>query len=108
MTHRALGVLPMLPIFAALRYRAGPFRAVLGFTFRQWRHHRHWAWASAIAMTLSTLTELLVPVYAGRLIDAVATAGTSRQVALHAALLDLGMMIVLAAIMLVLRHLGFL
>lgn len=98
----------MTSIFAVLRHRAGPFRAVLAFTFRQWGRHRHWAWMSAIAMILSTLTELLVPIYAGKLIDAVAMAGTSRQVALNAALLDLGMMVALAAIMLVLRHLGFL
>jgi ATP-binding cassette subfamily B protein len=98
----------MLPIFAELRRRAGPFRTVLGFTFRSWGRHRRWAWMSAIAMTLSTLTELLVPVYAGKLIDAVATAGTSRELALHTALTALGMMVALAAIMLVLRHLGFL
>jgi ATP-binding cassette subfamily B protein len=98
----------MLSIFADLRRRAGPFRAVLGFTFRAWGHHRHWAWMSAIAMTLSTLTELLVPVYAGKLIDAIAAVGTDRHLALHAAVAALGMMVALAAIMLVLRHLGFL
>ncbi|HVJ41744.1 MAG TPA: ABC transporter ATP-binding protein [Dongiaceae bacterium] len=97
----------MFSAFAELRRRAGPFRAVLGFTFASWRRHGRWAWASAIAMTLSTVTELLVPVYAGKLIDAVATTETSRAAALDAALLALGMMVVLAGIMLVLRHLGF-
>lgn len=96
----------MFSAFAELRRRAGPFRAVLGFTFASWRRHAHWAWASAGAMMLSTVTELLVPVYAGKLIDAVA-AGGDRQAALHAALSALGMMVLLAAIMLVLRHLGF-
>lgn len=96
----------MFSAFAELRRRAGPFRAVLGFTFASWRRHAYWAWASAGAMMLSTVTELLVPVYAGKLIDAVA-AGGDRQAALHAALSALGMMVLLAAIMLVLRHLGF-
>ena len=65
----------MNAIFAELRRRAGPFRSVLGFTFRSWRRHARWAWASALAMMLSTITELLVPVYAGKLIDAVAAEG---------------------------------
>ncbi|HVJ33370.1 MAG TPA: ABC transporter ATP-binding protein [Terriglobia bacterium] len=97
----------MFSAFAELRRRAGPFRAVLGFTFASWRRHARWAWASAGAMVLSTVTELLVPVYAGKLIDAVATTETSRAAALDAALSALGMMVVLAGIMLVLRHLGF-
>jgi ATP-binding cassette subfamily B protein len=96
----------MINAFAELRRRAGPFRSVLGFTFRSWHRHARWAWASGLAMMLSTITELLVPVYAGRLIDAVARAD-NRQAALHAALAALGMMVLLAAIMLVLRHLGF-
>jgi ATP-binding cassette subfamily B protein len=97
----------MLSMFAELRRRAGPFRAVLGFTFRHWQRHALWAWLSAGAMMLSTLTELLVPVYAGRLIDAVAGAGNNREAALHSALVALAMMVGLAAVMLVLRHLGF-
>jgi ATP-binding cassette subfamily B protein len=97
----------MQSMFAELRRRAGPFRLVLGFTFHHWRRHALLAWLSAGAMMLSTLTELLVPVYAGRLIDAVAVTGTSRDLALHDAILALVMMVILAAVMLILRHLGF-
>lgn len=58
-------------IFAELIRRAAPFRDVLGFTFRQWQRQGLLTWTIAITIMLSTLAEVLLPLYAGHLVDAV-------------------------------------
>ncbi|MDY0883422.1 ABC transporter ATP-binding protein [Dongia soli] len=92
-------------IFSDFRRRAVPFRNVLGFTFGYWRRQSRLAWAIAIAVIFSTLAEVLVPVYAGQLIDAITA--SDRASALDRAVRALGIMILLGAIMLILRHLAF-
>ncbi|TXH37095.1 MAG: ABC transporter ATP-binding protein [Rhodospirillaceae bacterium] len=94
-------------IFSDFRRRALPFRNVLGFTFSYWRRQSRLAWAIAIAVIFSTLAEVLVPVYAGHLIDAIASSTSDRDTTLARAVQALGMMILLGAIMLILRHLAF-
>ncbi len=94
-------------IFAELIRRAAPFRDVLGFTFRQWQRQGLLTWTIAITIMLSTLAEVLLPLYAGHLVDAVALGAENRQVALNAAVMALGAMVVLGMVMLVLRHLAF-
>ena len=51
--------------------RASVLRKVLAFTFRLWARAPLLAVACAAAMLLATLTEVFVPLYAGRMIDAV-------------------------------------
>ena len=56
-----------------LPFRADAFRDVLGFTFAHWRGQ---PWRIAIIATLvllATLAEALTPIFAGRLVDAVAS-----------------------------------
>ena len=94
--------------FAELKRRAAPFRDVLGFTFGHWRRHSGLVWTTAVTIILSTLAEVLVPLYAGHLVDAVAPGLGDRQAALDDAWAALGAMVALGAAMLILRHLAFL
>ncbi|MGO4286641.1 ABC transporter ATP-binding protein, partial [Bosea sp. TAB14] len=83
--------------------RREPFRAVLGFTFSHWaRLPGQVAWVAGVTI-VSTLAELFTPVYAGRLVDAVASGVGSADAALWA----LGAMMVLAAITVLGRHFAF-
>lgn len=83
--------------------RREPFRAVLGFTFSHWaRLPGQVAWVAGVTI-VSTLAELFTPVYAGRLVDAVAAGVGSADAALWA----LGAMMALAAITVLGRHFAF-
>jgi ATP-binding cassette, subfamily B, bacterial len=87
--------------------RADAFRAVLGFTFGHWRRQRALVAAILTAVGVSTLADVLLPVYAGRLVDAVAL-GADRVAARDAALFAFAIIITLGAGMVILRHLAFL
>jgi len=89
-----------------LRRRAAPFQNVLGFTFSHWRRRPLLATWIGTCVLFSTLADVLVPLYAGRLIDALAE--SDRDAALTTALEALGVMIVLGALLVLFRHLGFL
>ena len=96
-------------IHLELKRRAQPFRDVFDFTFRHWRRHQAVTWGLAVAVVLSTLADVWVPVFAGRQIDALAAGiDGQRAAALDAAMTALGAMIALGALMLVSRHLAFL
>jgi ATP-binding cassette subfamily B protein len=98
------------------RERAAPFRDVLAFNFRYWRHQRLMVAAVCIGILLMTMADVLLPIYAGRLIDAVAPAIVSaeggntvaREAALSDAVWALAAMVVLGLLMVVMRHLSFL
>jgi ATP-binding cassette subfamily B protein len=95
---------------AVLRSRAVPFRNVLGFSFGHWRRQPLVVSAVGGSLLLSTLAELLVPVYAGRLIDAVtpgASGTVDRDAALHSAIMALIGMIALGGLSVLFRQLGF-
>jgi len=81
--------------------RASVLRKVLSFTFHLWRRTPLLAAACAMAMLLSTLTEVFVPLYAGRMIDAVGGGDAG------AAWLSFGVITLLGAAMVVFRHLGW-
>jgi ATP-binding cassette subfamily B protein len=93
-------------VFAELRRRAAPFQNVLCFTFSHWLRRPLLASWIGTCVLLSTLADVLVPLYAGRLIDALALG--DRDAALLEALEALGLMIVLGAMLVLFRHLGFL
>jgi ATP-binding cassette subfamily B protein len=78
-------------------------RNVLSFTFKYWAEHKWLAVAVALSMMLATLTEVVVPVYAGRLVDALAQGREAADVALHAFIV----MASLGLTMVVLRHLAW-
>ncbi|TIW34094.1 MAG: ABC transporter ATP-binding protein, partial [Mesorhizobium sp.] len=66
--------------------RAEAFRSVLGFTLGHWRRQ---PWRLSLIMAaflLSTLADVLTPLYSGRLVDAVASSGAADDVAWNAAI----------------------
>jgi ATP-binding cassette subfamily B protein len=81
--------------------RASVLRKVLAFTFRLWGRAPWLAAACAAAMLLATLTEVFVPLYAGRMIDAVSNGDTGAAWWAFAAIAMLG------GAMVVMRHLGW-
>lgn len=81
--------------------RAPVLRKVLAFTFRLWGRTPRLAVACAAAMTLATATEVFVPLYAGRMIDAVDRGATGAALNAFAAIAALSLAMV------ALRHLGW-
>ena len=92
------------------RDRAAPFRDVLAFSFKHWARQKPMVAFIAVGVLLMTLADVLLPVYVGRLIDALAPAvqGTiDRGAAMREAIHALAAMVGLGALMLVTRHLAF-
>lgn len=81
--------------------RAAVLGRVLAFTFRLWRRTPALAVACGGAMLLATLTEVFTPLFAGRIIDAVGRGDA------QAAWMAFGVITLLGAAMVVLRHLGW-
>jgi ATP-binding cassette subfamily B protein len=81
-------------------------RQVLSFTFARWWHQRGLVAVVAIAMSLATLTEVLLPVYAGNMVDALAS-GREAAGSVDAAVQAFLVMAALGLAMLGLRHLGW-
>jgi ATP-binding cassette subfamily B protein len=59
-------------------------RNVLLFTLKHWSSRRWLAGAVALGMSLSTLTEVVLPVFAGRLVDALAQGHAAASLAISA------------------------
>jgi ATP-binding cassette, subfamily B, bacterial len=79
-------------------------REVLAFLLRHWQREK-WvvAWVAS-CMTAATAADLLMPVYSGRLVDALAAAPALRSVALRDALHAIVTMAVLGAVLTGLRY----
>lgn len=82
-------------------------RKVLSFTFRHWSQRTGLVAAIAIAMVLSTATEIFVPLFAGKLVDAIATGSSADTRALDGALQAFGAMAALGLTMVALRHIAW-
>jgi ATP-binding cassette subfamily B protein len=102
-------------LLLAWRERAAPFRDVLAFNFRYWRRQRPLVAAVCVGILAMTMADVLLPIYAGRLIDAVAPTvtsggtvdGVAREASLQAALWSLAAMVALGLLMVIARHLSF-
>jgi ATP-binding cassette subfamily B protein len=81
-------------------------RDVLAFLLRHWRREAWMVSAVASAMVIATIADLFMPVYAGRMVDAVALHASTHHQALHAALSALITMLALGAILVAGRHLA--
>ena len=82
-------------------------RHVLRFTFRHWRAEPRYVALIVVTMMASTLADVFMPVFAGRLVDAIAAGGADREAALHAALVAFGFMTGLGLVTIVMRHLAY-
>ncbi|BAT61400.1 putative multidrug export ATP-binding/permease protein [Variibacter gotjawalensis] len=87
--------------------RPDPFRAALSFTFAHWARQRGAVSLVAALVVIQTMADVFVPLFAGKLVDAVALGLTDRDAATRAALWALGAMLALGVGALVFRHLTF-
>ncbi|WGF87433.1 ABC transporter ATP-binding protein [Marinivivus vitaminiproducens] len=86
-----------------------PFRAVLRFLSDRWRRHPAPLATVVVGMLAATFADVLVPVFAGHLVDAVARApDIGREEALSAALRALAVLALLGLLSLAARTIGIL
>jgi ATP-binding cassette, subfamily B, bacterial len=81
-------------------------RNVLAFLFRHWRREAWLVTGIALSMVIATIADLFMPVFAGRIVDAIAGHTATHRQALHAALSALATMLLLGGILVAGRHLS--
>ena len=81
--------------------RANAMPAVLRFTFAHWAKQPGRAWLIALSISAATVTEVFVPTFAGRIVDALAANAREAILPAFAAMAALGLA------MAVLRHLSW-
>ena len=86
---------------------ARTFRDVLGFTWRHWQRQPWLVAGIAAAMMAATVSDVLMPVFAGRLVDAVGLIDADRDAARREALAALAAILALGVVMIVMRFLTF-
>jgi ATP-binding cassette subfamily B protein len=94
-------------IFRFFGAGANATRTVLRFSAEHWRRQWRLALGVGAAIVLATLADVLMPLYAGRLVDALALGTGDRASALDAALGAFYVIIGLGAGMVVMRHLAY-
>jgi len=93
--------------FKKLDFRGQSFKDVLGFTFRHWAAQPWRILAIVLAVLLSTLADVLTPLYAGKLVDAVASGAASDEVAWRAAIAAFWLLVALGVGSTLLRQVAF-
>ena len=89
-----------------LKNNQNVMRNVLTFLFRHWRREAWLVSGVAFSMIVATIADLFMPVFAGRMVDAIATHGGPRSHALHAAISSLAAMLLLGAVLVLGRHIA--
>jgi ATP-binding cassette, subfamily B, bacterial len=79
---------------------------VLAFLFRHWRREAWLVTGVACSMVVATIADLFMPVFAGRMVDAIAVHGGNHRQSLHAAISALATMLLLGGILVAGRHLS--
>ncbi|MBZ6078646.1 ABC transporter ATP-binding protein [Microvirga puerhi] len=87
--------------------RGDATRDVLRFTFLHWRREPRFVVLIVATMMASTLADVFMPVFAGRLVDAISLGMADRDAALSSAVTAFIAMTGLGLIMVVMRHLAF-
>jgi ATP-binding cassette, subfamily B, bacterial len=77
---------------------------VFAFLFRHWRREAAMVGGVALSMTVATAADLFLPVFSGRLVDAIVPHGAAREQALHTALEAIAIMAVLGTVLVVARY----
>ncbi|KSV73733.1 MULTISPECIES: ABC transporter ATP-binding protein [unclassified Sinorhizobium] len=94
--------------FTRFDLRGGAFRSVLGFTWVHWKRQPLRISVILGMVLLSTLADVLTPLYSGRLVDAVVSGAAADQLAWNAALAAFWMLMALSLGAIILRHFTFL
>ncbi|CEJ14138.1 Putative multidrug export ATP-binding/permease protein [bacterium YEK0313] len=92
---------------AHLKRRPDALRTVLPFVFRHWGHEKLLVCGIASVIALATLADVFLPLFAGRLIDALSNMAQGREAARDAALTAFLAMVGLGAAFVVLRHIAW-
>jgi len=82
-------------------------RDVLAFLFRHWRREAPVVAGITLSMAVATIADLLLPVFSGRLVDAVASHSSARAVGVRLALQAIAVMAGLGALLLAARYAAF-
>src|SRR5690606_37688879 len=104
--HKAIGMSSMIQ--KKIDFRGHAFRSVLSFTLSHWRKQPLRILLIATLVLLSAVADVLTPLYAGRLIDAVASNAQSTTIAWDAAILAFWMLTALGLSGTLCRELTFL
>ena len=80
---------------------------VLLFLYGYWKREWRLAVRVAISMAIATLADLFLPVYAGRLVDAITPRGISPEQAFRNALIAVATMAMLGAVLIAARYAAF-
>ncbi len=80
---------------------------VLGFLYGHWKRDWKAVLAIACSMAIATIADLFLPVFSGRLVDAITPQNTSHTKALRDALLDIAAMAMLGGVLVGARHVAF-
>ncbi|WP_185983485.1 ABC transporter ATP-binding protein [Aureimonas mangrovi] len=89
------------------RRRASALGRVLAFTVSNWARERLLVGAIAVTITVATIADILVPVFAGRMVDAIAAHPGDAAAGVSAALPALGAMVGLGVTFLLFRHVAW-
>ena len=90
-----------------LDLRGDAFRRVLGFTFTHWKRQPVRVSIVGAGFLLATLGDVLTPLYAGQLVDAVTRGAASDTIAWNAALTAFGLLMALGLGGMLLRHMSY-
>ncbi|HEX4320392.1 MAG TPA: ABC transporter ATP-binding protein [Acidobacteriaceae bacterium] len=82
-------------------------RDVLAFLFSHWKRESSVVLAITICMIMSTGADLLMPIFSGRLVDAIASHATQRSAALSVVIQSIAIMAGLGLTLLIARQLAF-
>jgi len=80
---------------------------VLLFLGGHWKREWRMVVRVAVCMLIATVADLFLPVFSGRLVDAIAQRGTPPEVAFHNALLSVACMAALGAVLILGRCIAF-
>src|ERR1700735_337156 len=86
--------------------KSNVIRDVLASLLRHWRREAWLVTAVAFSMVVATIADLFMPVFAGRMVDAIATHAGAHRLALRAALSALAIMLMLGGVLVAGRHLS--
>jgi ATP-binding cassette subfamily B protein len=90
---------------AQLNKRPAAIRVVLPFVFRHWLHQPVAAAIVAGGLLGATVADLFMPIFSGRLVDAM-TSGPTDPAARHAAIMAFGSIVLLGLLSMILRMVG--
>ncbi|MDB5560949.1 MAG: multidrug transporter ATPase [Hyphomicrobiales bacterium] len=90
-----------------LDFRGDAFRSVLGFTASHWRRQPVRIALICCVVLLSTLADVLTPLYSGRLVDAVSNGAATDEIAWNAGITAFVMLIALGLGAVLLRQYAF-